>query len=180
MVSTTRLMTAADHFRLHDDEQGELLRGVVLPVTPVERMHWRLTGRLVTSIGVHVDANRLGESGPEAGFLLETDPDTVLAPDVSFVAAGRAWPDEAAGWPRMAPDLAIEVLSPSNTRAGIALKVEIYLAAGVRLVWVVDPEARTVAVHAPGRASRSLGVGDALDGEDVLPGYRLPLADLFA
>ncbi len=180
MVAITLNMTAADHFRLPEDEQGELLRGVMLPVTPVKRVHWRLTGRLVTSIGVHVDANHLGESGPEAGFLLETDPDTVLAPDVSFVAAGRAWPDEDAGWPRLAPDLAIEVLSPRNTRAGIALKVEIYLAAGVRLVWVVDPEARTVAVHAPGRAPRVLGVGEVLDGEDVLPGYRLPLAELLA
>jgi Uma2 family endonuclease len=180
MVSTTHLMTAADHFRLPEDEQGELLRGVVLPVTPVKRVHWRLTGRLVTSIGVHVDANRLGECGPEAGFLLETDPDTVLAPDVSFVAAGRVWPDEGAGWPRMAPDLAVEVLSPSNSRAEIALKVEIYLAAGVRLVWAVDPEARTVTVHAPGRAARVLGAGDVLEGEDVLPGYRLPLAELFA
>lgn len=180
MVSTTHLMTAADHFRLHEDEQGELLRGVLLPVTPVKLAHWKVTGKLDRSVGNYAEIHGLGDAGPEAGFLLETDPDTVLAPDVSFIAAGRAWPDESAGWPRIAPDLAVEVLSPSNTRAGIALKVEIYLAAGVRLVWVVDPEARTVTVHAPGRAPRMLGVDDALDGEDVLPGYRLPLVELFA
>ncbi len=180
MVASTHTMTAADHFRLPEDEQGELLRGVMLPVTPVKRAHWKVTGKLDRSVGNYAEVHGLGDTGPEAGFLLETDPDTVLAPDVSFVAAGRAWPDEDAGWPAIAPDLAVEVLSPGNTRAEIALKVEIYLAAGVRLVWVVDPEARTVAVHAPGRAPRMLGEGDALDGEDVLPGYRLPLADLFA
>ena len=180
MVSTAPLMTADDLDRVPDDERGELLRGVMLPVTPVRRVHWKATGKLVTSLGGYADANGLGDVGPEAGFLLERDPDTVLAPDVSFVAAGWAWPDDGLGWPEMAPDLAVEVLSPSNTRREIALKVEIYLRAGVRLVWVVDAEARTVVVHAPGRPPCRLGMDDALDGEDVLPGYRLPLADLFA
>jgi Uma2 family endonuclease len=179
-TSTASLMTADDLDRVPDDERGELLRGVMLPVAPVRRVHWKVTGKFDRSLGNYADANRLGDVGPEAGFLLERDPDTVLAPDISFVAAGREWPDDALGWPEMAPDLAVEVLSPSNTRREIALKVEIYLRAGVRLVWVADAEARTVVVHAAGRPPRTLGVGDALDGEDVLPGYRLPLADLFA
>lgn len=180
MVSTTRLMPAADHFRLSEDEQGELLRGVMPPRMPAKRRQWRTAGRLLAGLGTHAESNGLGDVGPETGFLLETDPDTVLAPDVSFVAAERAWPDEGAGWPAMAPDPAVEVLSPGSSRAEIVLKVEIYLAAGVRLVWAADPEARTVTVHMPHLAPRVLGVGDALDGEDVLPGYRLPLAELFA
>lgn len=179
MVSTAPLMTASDLDLVPDDRRGELLRGVMLPAVPARRTQWLLMGTLNRSLGVFAGVRGLGDVGPDAGFLLERNPDTVLAPDVSFVAADRQWPDDALGSPAMAPDLAVEVRSPSNSRREIALKVEIYLRAGVRLVWVVDADARTVTVYAPDRPPRVLAVGDVLDGEDVLPGYRLPLADLF-
>lgn len=180
-MTATILLTARQLADVPDDERGELIAGVMQPVSPAKRTHWRLTGRLLSRLGPFVEARGLGEVGPEAGYLLERDPDTVLAPDVSFVAAGRQWPDDdITGFPALAPDLAVEVRSPSNTRADIARKIAIYLAAGVRLVWDVDPGPQTVTVHAPGRAPRVLRIGDALDGEDVLPGFSLPLADLFA
>ena len=77
------------------------------------------------------------------------------------------------------PDLAVEVVSPSETRPRVLEKVQWYLEAGCPLVWVIDPQRRTAAVYRPGAAVRQLGAADALDGEDVLPGFRLPLADLW-
>lgn len=108
-------------------------------------------------------------------------PGLVRIPDVAFVSwdrlPGRKRP--AAAVPDLAPDLAVEVLSKGNTRAEMARKLREYFAAGTRLVWLVDPRTRTVRVHSGPRTSRRLGPGDVLDGGDVLPGFTLPLQDLF-
>jgi Uma2 family endonuclease len=102
-----------------------------------------------------------------------------LKPDVSFIARERL-PDELwIGIIPIAPDLAAEVASPSNRQADILDKVGLYLKAGTRLVWLVRPEARTVTVFRPDRPERILRIGEELDGEDVLPGFRLPLERLF-
>jgi Uma2 family endonuclease len=77
------------------------------------------------------------------------------------------------------PDLAIEVVSPNDEPGEVAAQVEFYLAHGVPLIWVADPTPRTVAVHRPGRETRVLDVGDTLEGEEVVPGFRLPVADVF-
>ena len=106
----------------------------------------------------------------------------VRLPDVCFFARSRLpnglLPREAV--PTLAPDLAVEVLSESNTPAEIAQKLVEYFASGTRLAWIVDPDARTVAVHhGPGEPTRVLAAADTLDGEDVLPGFALAVADLF-
>lgn len=176
---TTALMTADELYALPDERRGELIRGVIQPVTPVGKPHWRITGLLDRRVGVFVEAHGLGEIGPEAGFILFRNPDTILGPDLAFVRADRLPPLSEEGFFEGPPDLAIEVLSPSNTPVQIADKVALYLEAGTRLVWVVDPPQRTVTVHAPGLTPRTLRVGDTLDGGDVLPGFALPLAELF-
>ena len=114
------------------------------------------------------------------GFILERDPDIVRAPDAAFVASGRI-PETGVPvgyWP-FAPDLAVEVVSPSDRLADVHAKIVDYLAAGTRLVWLVEPETRMVHVYRSTRQVDVLGTDDALDGGDVLPGFRTPVQHLF-
>jgi len=115
----------------------------------------------------------------DPGFVLERRPDTVRAPDVCFVRVQRIPNDTKPPFLEGAPDLAVEVLSPSNTKREMAEKVAQYLATGARLVWLVDPEAHTVMVHRPDHDAEILNVGDSLSGHDVLPGFECPVAEIF-
>jgi Uma2 family endonuclease len=143
--------------------------------------HGSVASRFHLSLGPHVIAHRLGETFiAETGFLLATDPDTVRAPDVAFVRRERV---EAAGrvrgyWPG-APDLALEVISPNDLYTEVDEKVAEWLEHGTRLVLVANPRRRTVAEHRPGQPVRVLGAGDALVCEDIVPGWRLPVRELF-
>jgi Uma2 family endonuclease len=103
----------------------------------------------------------------------------IRVPDVSFVAMGRFASEQVPeGFPDLPPDLAIEVLSPDDRSRDVLDKVGEYLQAGVRLVWVIDPKGRTAAVHRSLTDVRQLGPDDVLDGEDVVPGFRCPLAEV--
>jgi Uma2 family endonuclease len=182
-MELTTLLTAADLLSVPDPQlPHELLRGVLRRVMPASGAHGLLVGRLLIKLGQHVQAHGLGELFSEAtGFLLARHPDTVLCPDIAFVAAARL---AAAGlgkpFPELAPDLAVEVLSEGDRAAAVRAKVAECLRAGGRAVWVVDPVARTVRVALRGGGERLLAEGDVLDGGEVVPGFRCPLAALFA
>ncbi|MFM9106017.1 MAG: Uma2 family endonuclease [Chloroflexota bacterium] len=176
-----RPMSAAELAALPDDERGELLDGVMLPITPVKEEHWRIVSVLQGTIWQYLRERNLGIVGPERGYLLGADPDTVLAPDISFVSHARNIPDrDLPGFAPLAPDLAVEVRSPSNTAAEMPQRVARYLAAGALLVWVVDPAARTISVHSPGAEHLTLHEGDVLEGGAVLPGFSIAVSDVFA
>ena len=117
----------------------------------------------------------------EAGFVIFPDRETVLAPDVAFVRAGRE-PQGEARWhfARLAPDLVVEVLSPSDRARDMQAKVALYQEAGVPLIWVVDPQAVTVTVLALEQPSVVLTATDTLDGGEVLPDFQVEVAELFA
>ena len=115
----------------------------------------------------------------ETGFLLARNPDTVLAPDISFVRTERLPTAAAEGFFPGPPDLAVEVISPGDRRTEIAQKVRRWLGHGTRLVWVVDPVARTVAVHEPSGTVRLLGTEDRLTGGDVVRGFAVRVRELF-
>ncbi len=179
-MATTFRLTADDLAALPDDGwRYALIRGELERMAPDNFDHGQYRDNIQVPLSVYVRRRRLGRVSANVGFTLESDPDTVLGPDVSFVRADRMPARGGSAFPTMAPDLAVEVLSPSNTASEMARKLAIYLAAGVRLVWVVDPETRTVAVHSPAGATL-LGEGDVLDGRDVIPGFSIPVADLFA
>lgn len=180
-MATTTAMTADALLRLPDrDGSYELVRGELRRKMAPNFRHFRTDGRVSRVVGNFVDEHQLGIFGSEGGYLLERDPDTVLIPDLSFVRAERLPPeDEQSGYPPLAPDLAIEILSPSDSALEIEKKVETYLRAGVRLVWVVNPVAQSITVHTPDRVARTLFAGDTLDGGDVLPGFAIPVAALF-
>lgn len=181
-MATTKLMTAGDLMQIEDDGfLYELIRGELIRMSPAGGPHGWIGFEAGALIRDFARPRGLGEVfNSDTGYLFELDPDTVLAPDASFIRADRLPPLSAwDGYLTVAPDLVVEVLSPSDRRSRVAWKIEQYLAAGVRLVWFVDPRRRTVTVYAPNRDPALYGEGDELDGADVLPGFRLPVAALF-
>ena len=181
-MAVRQLVTAEELERMGSPAFGfELVRGELVPVTPAGDMHGALAAALTGELRAFVQANHLGRVYVETGYRLFSNPDTVRGPDVSFVSRARAATlKRRRGFIHSAPDLAIEIVSEDNTPAQLATKAAEYLAAGTRLVWIVDPEPRHVRIHQPGRAVVTLPATDTLDGGDVLPGFTLPLAALFA
>lgn len=180
-MATTTTMTLEEFAAIPDDgHRYALVRGVVVRMSPTGLLHLKIVGFLIRILGAYVDERGLGLVGGEGGFIFARDPLTIYGPDVVFISADRLPPeDEWIGYQELAPDLIAEVLSPSNSANSMDEKLAVYLGAGVRLVWVVDPRRRTVAVHRPGREPEVMWEGDDLDGEDVVPGFRLPVAELF-
>jgi Uma2 family endonuclease len=174
--------TAADLATLPDDLRYDLIAGELIEMSPASAKHGRYSQDLGFFIDSHVREHRLGTVfAAETGFILSRDPDTVLAPDVAFVRADRLPPEEEwQGFLALAPDLVVEVISPSETASRILTKVLAYLDAGVLMVITIDPERKVAGVYGQDRVGRILTIADTLDGGDVLPGFRLPLADLFA
>jgi len=165
-----------------DEHRYELIAGELEVMAPARPRHGRIIGRLTSSLGPYILAHGLGEIfGAETGFCLARDPDTVRAPDVAFVRRERvAEVGDTDDWWPGAPDLAVEVLSPEDRYSQVRQKVGMWLAGGARLVLVVDPRRLLVEVHRPGEPVRELTEADAIDGLDVVPGWTLPVAELFA
>jgi Uma2 family endonuclease len=179
-MATTKLWTVEEVGRLPDDGfRYALIRGVLFRMPPPMARHGRVTNNVGRQIGDFVARHGLGVVYDQSGFILERDPDVLLSPDLAFVHSTRVPADEDA-YPMLAPDLVVEIVSPSQTGPSIEEKSSIYLAAGVRLIWVVDPVRRTVRVRRPDGTDRLLADRDVLDGEDVLPGFQVPVAQLFA
>lgn len=182
-AATERRYTLSEYERLpkEDGHRIELVEGRLVREPRPNAEHSWLTTKLSALILGYAEKNRLGLTLAEPGFLLSDDPPTVRGPDIAFIPRKNL---PAGGFPRgfwtVPPDLAVEVVSPSNTRAEIREKVLEYLAAGSRLVWVVDPRTRSVTVYRSRTDVRVLTRSDTLDGDDVLPGFRLLVADLFA
>jgi Uma2 family endonuclease len=179
MTVDTRLMTAEELLAIPDDGcRYELVRGELIKMSPSGHVHGRIAARMMRSLSNYVSAKALGETYvAEAGYILSRNPDTVRAPDVSFVTKERDRDDE--GYFLGAPDLAVEVISPSDTYSEVNAKVGEYLAAGTRIVILIDPRKVSAAVHRPGAATVHVAIDDAIDGADVVPGWSLPLRELF-
>ena len=178
-----RLLTADEYAKLppvKNEYRRDLIRGVLgVQEPPPQSQHSIIQGTIQYLLSSFVIPRRLGAVGPHGGFWLEINPDTICAPDVWFLTADRFRPEDEPSYPRGAPDLAVEVLSPSNRKKEMAEKVALYLGAGARLVWCVDPKRRTIVVHRPNHDPVVLGVGDVLTGEDVLPGFQCSVAAVF-
>lgn len=181
-LPASRLITADELYSMPDDGKFyELVHGRLITVPPSSWLSSLVATTLATIVNVFVRQQNLGWcAGEQGGVKLASNPDFVRAPDLSFVRRERL-PAEGvrAGYFDGPPDLAAEVLSPSDRYADVARKVQEYLDAGVRLVWVIDPAARSAVVYRPGRPPRIVSGDGALDGEDVLPGFSVPLAHLW-
>jgi Uma2 family endonuclease len=170
-------MTAEELFELPaDGMRHELVEGELRTMSPAGERHGWVALAIGSRIFEHAERRQLGRAyAAETGFLLRRRPDTVRAPDVAFVATHRL-PAPEPGFAEFVPDLVVEVVSPSDRASEVATKVAMWIDAGVRLVWVVDPQARLAAVHHPDGLVTVLREDGVLDGEDVLPGFRMPLA----
>lgn len=178
MTVEARLITADELLRMpHDGYRYELVRGELRKMSPAGYHH----GDIAMAIGAHlrtyVAAKRLGKVfAAETGFVLSRDPDTVLAPDAAFVRAERLLPPGPGYFPGP-PDLAIEVISPSDLYTEVLEKTREWLHAGTPAVVVVEPRTQAVDVH---RSSGTTRVTDVLELDDIVPGWHMPLAEVLA
>ena len=178
----TKLLTADDLLQLYSrGVRGELIRGVLCETMPAGQRHGKIVADLLIELGAFVKPRRLGTLvASDSGVLLERDPDTVREPDIAFTSVEQLpLGDEVPGYAEVVPDLVVEVASPSDSRREVNDKARMWLSYGVRLVWVVHPETRTVDVHRADHATATLGEDDALDGMDVLPGFSCAVKAVF-
>lgn len=164
-----------------DAHRYELIQGELIVMSPAGGRHGRLASRLIARLDTFAEQHSLGGTfSSETGFRLERDPDTILAPDVAFITTANLMPDRVTdSFIPGAPDLVVDVMSPSDTAARTAVKVQTWLRHGAQLVWVVEPESATVTVYRADGTLALLKSGDTLDGEQTLPGFTYPLAQLF-
>jgi Uma2 family endonuclease len=178
-MSPARIITDDELLRLPDDgNRYEVVDGELVVSPGAGLRHERIVRNLVVRLASFAQERGLGEVLP-SNLLYRLPGGNRRGPDVSFIAAEKMaalTPDTV--FPELPPDLAIEVLSPYDRERRVLDKVGDYLQSGVRLVWVLDPEARSAAIYRSATKVREVDAAGVLDGEDVLPGFRCPLADL--
>jgi Uma2 family endonuclease len=177
------LISGEELFRQPDSGACELVEGKIVPMTPTGYLHGAVEARLAARLLAWAEAEGRGRVlAGEVGIYVRRAPDTVRAADVVFLSEERFARCTSAGYLDVAPELVVEVLSPedrwSGTR-GVQEKVAEYLAAGVVAVWIVDPRARRVLIHRAAAAAEVFERAETLADPALLPGFALPLADLF-
>jgi Uma2 family endonuclease len=177
------MMMTVDEFLAHSipDAKAELVRGELRVTPPPGGPHGTAATNLVVILANHVRMHGLGRAFADGiGYELARLPRTVRVPDGSFVRAERLPPEGIGpGLLKFAPDLAIEVLSPSESASELEEKLDDYLFSGTQLIWVVDPVRRTVMIVAADAPVRWLREGETLDGGTVVPGFTCPVSDIF-
>ena len=182
MTRQKTLMTADDFFRLysHKDGRYELVDGVVVEMAPVNEQHGAAALNIGTGFNLYSRQSGIGRAYVETGYRLRSGPDTVRGPDVAFVVAGKdEWEALVTRFGSNAPDIAVEVVSPSNTAAEMERRVEDYLAAGAQRVWVACPSSRSVTVRRADDSTITYTGDDVITDEELLPDFSLPLSDIF-
>ena len=168
-------MTLED-FLAHDVEGYEYVKGELVLMAPPSREHGEISINVIRYLDAHVYQNKLGRLyTAETTFQVG---ERIMKPDVAFVSTAQLTGDKTKGFP-IPPDLAIEVVSPSDVQSRVAAKALAYLEAGTDLVWVLEPISKTVTVYRSETEIETLTRNDTLTGEDVVPGFSCPIAHLF-
>ena len=181
-TATTELLTAEDLLRLSSEGvKGELIRGVLCETVSVGMEHTFIAGNMMAPLHTHVRRSRLGRvGGTDGGVLIQRNPDTVREPDIFFVSAEKLPLDaKVQGYLEVVPELVVEIVSPSDRQEAVNDKTLMWLSLGVLMVVEVYPAERAVMVHRPGAPAVTLTGEDVLDSGDVLPGFSLPLSEIF-
>jgi Uma2 family endonuclease len=182
-TATSQLLTAEEFFALPDPKDGskqELVRGKVVTMPSPGVEHGEVQVNVAFVIKTFLKQNPIGRVATESGTVTERKPDTVRGPDVSYYSKERLPLDKrVVGYHDEVPDLCVEIVSPSNSLKQLKAKAKEYLVAGVRLVWIVDPEDRNVTIVVDPLESCTLEADATLDGGDVLPGFSCKVSELF-
>jgi len=158
------------------DKHVELVKGVMVVKEPPGYVHGVITVRLARLLSEYVEAHQLGLVVSESGFKLASDPDTVRGPDLAFIRHDRLPDPPPSGFVALAPDLVVEVLSPTDRPGETLAKVADWIEAGTLLVWVVDPERRLARVYRLDGTEASVNLEGSLNGEEVVAGFSCPLS----
>jgi len=180
-----RLFTAADLAAMptrlpSGDVSFELHHGRLVAVSPPGAIHGNLQSRIATALTTQGEMKGHGKAYTEVAVVLARSPDHVVGADAAFISK-RSLParQTSEGYLETIPELVVEIRSKNDTTSEIKERVADYLKAGVQLVWVVDADSEDVAEHRPNTEPRVLTTADVLTCEDIIPGFRLSLADLF-
>jgi len=184
MTTAAKSITAEELHELPGSEYMELYEGEIVEVSPANARHGNIAVRIAALLLQHAKQKGLGEVLVEGGFILRRNPDTVLGPDVSFIQRSRipegGLPEKFFEGP---PDLAVEIISPRNPRKELEEKIRRYLIAGTPLCWLIEPGPRTVEIFRDptgAHAGQKLSGNDPISGENVLPGFSVPISEFFA
>jgi Uma2 family endonuclease len=161
------------------DRRFELVRGKVVEVPPPTKIHGVVSANIAGHIWIYARQNGGYITTNDAGTLLERDPDTLRGPDVAYFTDAYTFKDLHPKYGEHPPVLAVEVLSPNDRINRVLSKIDDYINNGVRQVWLVDPEDKSVRVFRPKQDAVTLSVDREIDGGDALPGFRCPLSEFF-
>ena len=182
VTAKNKLLNAEDLLRLNSQGvRGELIRGVLCETMPAGKIHGRIAMTFGAALVAYVRPRRLGTViGSDAGVILQRNPDTVREPDIAFISSERLpLEDQSDGYLEVIPELVVEIVSPSDSTQAVNDKTLMWLDHGVLMVLEVHPATRTVMVHRPNVSAMTLAGDDVLDCGDVLPGFALPLREIF-
>lgn len=178
------LLTAEEFYDLPETDGCELVGGKVVPKHKENEMsgpggkHGKIAVRIGGRMEAYATPRKLGDVYAESGFTLPSG--DVRRPDISFLEASQLTDGTPDGFPIGAPTLAVEVISPNDLWHEVEEKLDVYFEAGTKVVWLVDPKRQTVTVRRPGGPAANYIVGEIIPGGEILPGFELPVADIFA
>jgi len=179
MTSRSRLITADELIMLPDDGmRHELLKGRLLSYPFNGALHGFISAQLMMLLSQTVKLDNLGRLCAPCGFKLESDPDTVLAPDMSFIRSKRAG-EVSDGYPEGAPDLVVELLAYDDDKHWFEEKTALWFSGGALSVWLIDLETETVDVRGSNGERKLLAENDELTGGELIPGFRIPVSEIF-
>jgi Uma2 family endonuclease len=179
MTTIAEITTAEQLFQHPDSGRCELIGGAIVFMSPSGSLHGKITARLAAILYKYVEQKKLGiVFGAETGFHIRRDPDTVRAPDVSFVRADRIPNPFPQGYFPGPPDLAVEVLSPNDRASEVQAKISDWLDAGCRAVWIVDPQTKSVTIYKSSHDIITLNVTDIVTDAQILPGLIVAVSDI--
>jgi Uma2 family endonuclease len=179
-VSITKLIAADELLRMGNIGRCELIHGELIMMSPAGAEHGVMAARFSRFLGAFVDDRDLGVVfGAETGFKVDVDPDTVRAPDASFVRKSRIGARITKKFFQGPPDIAVEVVSPDDTRREVDDKANMWLARGTVTVWVADPDTMTITVLRVGEKPQVFGRGKTIKNEPLLPGFELSVDSVF-